>query len=134
MVHTTVYGSSTIATDFLFDRVWDTIPFLTDLILTTDGPLLRNGNSEGSRNITWRKNVPKCSQVNYNDKIWNPVLFWCVVFLMFSSLHFVMKNKKEFWYLGNLLNLKILLFRTLWLYYAHNEWIVPLDVINYVLE
>lgn len=49
MVHTAVYGSSNIATEFLFDRNWDTIPFLTDLSLTTDGPLTKNENSEGSR-------------------------------------------------------------------------------------
>lgn len=49
MVHTAVYGSSNVATEFLFDRNWDTILFLIDLSLTTDGPLLRNENSEGNR-------------------------------------------------------------------------------------
>lgn len=38
MVHTAVYGSSNIATEFLFDGNWDTIPFPIDSSLTTDGP------------------------------------------------------------------------------------------------
>lgn len=52
MVHITVYGSSNTVTEFLIDRDWNTIPFLIDLSLTIDGPLLRNENNEGGRNVT----------------------------------------------------------------------------------
>lgn len=52
MVHTAVYGSSNTVTKFFLDRDWNTIPFLIDLSLTIDGPLTRNENSEGSRNVT----------------------------------------------------------------------------------
>lgn len=45
MVPTAVYGSSNIVTELLFDREWDTVPFLIDLSLTTDGSLIRNENS-----------------------------------------------------------------------------------------
>jgi hypothetical protein len=49
MVHSAIYGSSNILTKFSFDRFWDTIPFLIDLSLTTDGLLRRN---EGNGNVT----------------------------------------------------------------------------------
>lgn len=52
IVHAAVYGLRNTTTEFLFDRNWDTIPFLIDLSLTTDGPLTRNKNSEGNRNAT----------------------------------------------------------------------------------
>lgn len=52
MVHTAVYGSSSTVGKFLLDRDWNTSPFLIDLSLTIDGPLIRNENSEGGRNIT----------------------------------------------------------------------------------
>lgn len=42
MVHTVVYGSSSITTEFLLNRDWDSIPFLIDL--TTDEPFIRNDN------------------------------------------------------------------------------------------
>ena len=57
MVHIAVYGSSNTVTEFLINRDWNTIPFLIDLSLTIDGPLLRNENSEGGKNVTWGKNV-----------------------------------------------------------------------------
>ena len=52
MVHTAVYGSSRTVGKFLLDRDWNTSPFLIDLSLTIDGPLIRNENSEGGRNVT----------------------------------------------------------------------------------
>ena len=55
MVHTAVYGSSNIVTELLFDRDWDTVPFLIDLSLTTDGPLIRNENSERNRMLPEKK-------------------------------------------------------------------------------
>lgn len=57
MVHTAISSLSNTATEFLFDRDWDIIPFLRDLSLTTDRHLIRNENREGNRNVTWGKNV-----------------------------------------------------------------------------
>ena len=57
MVHTAISSLSNTATEFLFDRDRDTIPFLIDLSLTTDRHLIRNENREGNRNVTWGKNV-----------------------------------------------------------------------------
>ena len=57
MIQTPVYGSSNTVAKFLLDRDWNTIPFLIDLSLTIDGPLISNENSEGGRNVTWGENV-----------------------------------------------------------------------------
>lgn len=37
MIHAAVYDSSNIVTEPLFNRDWDSVPFLIDLSLTTDG-------------------------------------------------------------------------------------------------
>lgn len=77
MAHTAIYGSSNPATEFSFDGVWDAIPFVIDLTLTTDGPLRRKENSEGTGNVTRGKKCVKklSSKLNLSNL---RLLLFCV--------------------------------------------------------
>lgn len=119
LVHTAVYGSSSTVGKFLLDRDWNTSPFLIDLSLTIDGPLIRNENSEGSgRNITWERT---CQMLSSKLKH----LRFCFVSVNDISVNFVkspLHNEKIIWVPRHTVKSpKGLVFGTPWLYSAYNE-------------